>query len=277
MKKIYLTEQQLNYLIDCEVITESNILQTIFSGCNTYEEKVQRVILLAKKGIITMGLLSAITLSLLPNSTKEEQEAFKEQIEKVIPEQNKPVDNNVYANNFELSESGIDHIMSYEKKRLDAYYATNEERERGILTVGVGHKILPTDSEEIKRLKEGDKITVTQMNNLFKEDITTHVRDFQNAVKRLPKYLQNPNLYTQGFIDAAISLTFNAGQPNMMASDFFKTWKNCRIDKNTGKIRLDDYNYTVSMLKQSCIKQKGKILNGLVDRRNKEYKMASLK
>lgn len=278
MKKIYLTEQQLNYLIDCEVINESNIIQTIFSGCNTREEKIQRVFSLAKKGVITLGILSAITLMLLPNSSKQEQEQFKLEVEQVMPDTTKTiVDNNIYAKDFNISNNGIEHIMSYEKKRLDAYYATESERKRGILTIGIGHVINSNDSPEIRNLKEGDKISEETMKKLFEKDILTHINEFKKSVRLLPKHLQDPSLYTQGFIDAAISLTFNAGQPNMVSSEFYQTWKKCRIDKSTGKIKKEDYNYTVSKLKTSCITQKGKVLNGLKNRRYVEYNMAQLK
>ena len=274
----------MNYIIDRAVIEESNIIQTMFRGCDTTKSKIKRLFMLAKYGAISLTMLTIIIVSLFPNASKQEQEQLKQEVIEVMNE-NKPEgqnqtiqqDNNVYATSFNISQEGINHILQYEKKRLNAYYATESERRRGILTVGVGHVIKSTDNKELRNLKEGDKITEKHVDELFEQDIDIYVKEFLRAVNKLPKKLQNPNLYTQGFIDAAISLTYNAGLSNMMKSPFYQTWINCRIDKNTGKIMKVDYDYTVSKLKSSCVTQKGQKLNGLVKRRNIESQMAQLK
>lgn len=280
MKQIYLTEEQFNYIIDNQVLNESQIIQTVFKNCHTTQDYINRIFLLAKRGAITLGLLTFL-IHAIPNLSNTEKETVKNEVievmEEVKQQETTPIDNNLYAQTFNISQEGINHIMNYEKIRLDAYYATNAEKESGILTVGIGHKITANDVPSIRNLKEGDTITREQAQSLFSNDIQVHVKDFQRAVSTLPKRLQNASLYTQGFIDAAISITFNAGQPNMMKSNFFKTWKNCRIDKNTGKIDKSDYNYTVSMIPSSCITQKGVLLNGLVSRRQVEKNMAKLK
>lgn len=284
MRKIYLTEGQMNYIINQKVIEESNIIQTMFSGCKTAKDKFIRLKTLAKYGAISLAMLTMVIAAIFPNASKQEQEQIKNEVLEVMNEKSTEElekqavkDNNVYATSFAISQNGINHILQYEKKRLGAYYATENERKRGILTIGVGHVIKSTDCEELRRLKEGDKITEKHVDELFEQDIEIHVNEFLKAVKKLPKKLQDPNLYTQGFIDAAISLTYNAGLSNMMGSNFYQTWKNCRIDSNTGKIMKEDYNYTASMLKTSCITQKGKKLNGLVKRRNIESQMAQIK
>ena len=125
----------MNYIIDRAVIEESNIIQTMFRGCDTTKSKIKRLFMLAKYGAISLTMLTIIIVSLFPNASKQEQEQLKQEVIEVMnenkpEEQNQTIqqDNNVYATSFNISQEGINHILQYEKKRLNAYYATESER-----------------------------------------------------------------------------------------------------------------------------------------------------
>lgn len=102
-----------------------------------------------------------------------------------------------------MTQSGIDSIALFrarqkletsEGRRRDVYTDT-----RGFLTVGIGHKVLPTDG-----LKRGDIISDDQIAAFFEKDIT---RAF-NAAKAQAADLKK---YTPEFIAALTEVNFQLG------------------------------------------------------------------
>ncbi len=277
MRKIIITEEQYITYIVSEInkhdfLLESNndfskIASKFFNGCNTFEDCKRRL----KKAIVRGLLGTAVVLLLIkimPFGSKSEKDELLNEIqtEKSITY--------VGAPSFDISEEGLNHIKSYETCSLVPYYATSKERKAGKRTIGYGHVITSKDPMWLRNAKS---ITQEQADELFKKDIELYVNEYRKCINKLPKHLRNANLYTQGWIDAGISLLFNCGRKNFLESPYFITWNNCRIDHNTKQININDYNYTCSKIKKSCITQDGNELNGLVKRRNKESIMAQIK
>lgn len=290
MRKVYLTEKQyvefvLNECFNRQTLNESileegKVLSTLFNGCKTFGDYARRVIYIATTGLVVNLMVFRGIINNIPFGTPEEKQELLAHVEQTLEQRQNgsenvaPVDNVEYADSFNISQNGISHIEDYEKCNLKPYYATPSEKKRGILTIGWGHKITANDPTWLKTAKN---ITQEQANSIFTNDMKVYENEFAKIVSSLTNnQLKNPEIYPQGFIDAAISMLYNSGMGNFKSSEFFKTWNNCRIDPKTNKIRLDDYNYTISKIPQSCITQKGKVIQGLVNRRNAEFKMANV-
>lgn len=66
MKKIYLTEQQLNYILEREMINEGvmrNLYNKLFGNCTSREELLHRVINLVSAGIVSFALAVSLITS----------------------------------------------------------------------------------------------------------------------------------------------------------------------------------------------------------------------
>ena len=283
MKRVYLTEEQyigfvLNEclhhgILNESILNEGKILSTLFKGCKTFGDYARRIIYIASAGIVINVAIFRDVINNLPVGTPEQKQELLTQVENKL-ENDTPEDTTQYAQSFTISQDGIEHIKDYEKCHLEPYYATESERKRGIRTIGWGHKITRNDPEW---LIKATSITQEQADALFANDIKVFENELLRAVRGLTnKQLKNPEIYPQQFIDVVISMLYNSGLSNVKASDFYKTWNNCRIDPKTGKIRIDDYNYTISKIPNSCVTQKGSVMRGLVNRRNTEHSIANV-
>ena len=130
-------------------------------------------------------------------------------------------------------EKGLNLIKKFEGCRLKAYRCP-----AGVLTIGYGHT---------KGVKAGQVITQAQAEELLRKDIV-------NFCKKVDKYDKiyhfNENEY-----NALLSFVFNIGNLNQLTAN------GTRSKKVIGeKMKL----YT---------KAGGKTMNGLVRRRNEEYKL----
>ena len=280
MRTIYITEKQyvqyvlLEYtktgLLNESSINLKNIFQTLYRGCKTFTDFARRTVIIAGLGVISFATLYSIVDNFLP-VTPEQKEAIISQVEETVEEKEpeKKIQQRIYLN-FKISSNGIKHIEQYEKCHLRPYFATRKERAKGIRTIGWGHKITEKDP---KWLIKAESISMEQANALFTQDIKIYENEMNEVFKSLPKELQNTDLYPQGFIDACISIIYNSGRGNFKQSPVFQTLAKCRIEKD-GTINHDDFIYTCSKIKESCITQDGQILDGLVKRRNVESLMA---
>lgn len=130
------------------------------------------------------------------------------------------------------SANGRDLIKKYEGLRTTAYRCS-----AGVLTIGYGHT---------KGVKEGMKITKAQAESLLSQDLAVAEQAVNLYVKR---YNLNQNEY-----DALVSFTFNLGAGNLHKL----LNKGLRTKKQIADKMLE-YN-----------KAGGKVLSGLVKRRNDE-------
>ena len=276
MRNIYLTEEQY---VNCVLFEYSKfgeineakfdirkLVQTLYKGCKTFGDYARRTTYIASAGIISLTLLYSIINKCLPVDEMQKQVLIAQVEQTPQTDEKKEVINL----NFKISENGLEHIKQYEKCKLKPYFATKKEKEKGIKTIGWGHKIVSTDPTW---LKKAESITQAQADELFKQDIQLYENELKEVFKVLPKYLQNVDLYPQGFIDACISIIYNSGRKNLKLSPFFQALSRCRIDKD-GNINKSDYIFVCAKIKESCIKQEGVVVNGLVRRRNTESLMA---
>ena len=138
----------------------------------------------------------------------------------------------------------VNFLKDSEGYRDKGYAATDDERERGIVTVGYG--------STGRGIKEGQKITKAQADQFLKEDIETA----RKAVKKLVKVPLNINQE-----NALISLLFNVGEGSFSKSNALKAL-------NAGDI--DEFVYQAFDPKAGFVFQGKNILPGLVNRRQKE-------
>lgn len=137
---------------------------------------------------------------------------------------------------MQISDRGLDLIKSFEGMRLKAYKAVPTEQ---YYTIGYGHYS--------SKVKPDMVITEEQAEEYLRKDLAVA----ENAVKNLPQYRS----MTQGQYDALVSFTYNCGQGNLK-----KLCNGRSLDTIGKKITL--YN-----------KAGGKVLNGLVRRREAEQKL----
>ena len=137
-----------------------------------------------------------------------------------------------------LSQSGLNHIKSHEGLRTTAY-----RDPVGVLTIGYGH----TGPD----VKPGQKITEAQAEALLRKDVAWA----ENAVR---KNVKVP--LTQGQFDALTSFTFNCGAGALQKSTLLK------------KLNAGDYAGAQAEFGK-WVHGGGKVLPGLVRRRNEEAQM----
>jgi lysozyme len=138
----------------------------------------------------------------------------------------------------------VNFLKDSEAYRDKGYAATDDERKRGIITVGYG--------STGRGVKEGQKITKAEADKFLKEDIETA----RKAVKKLVKVPLNINQE-----NALISLLFNVGEGSFSKSNALKAL-------NAGDI--DEFVYQAFDPKAGFVFQGKSILPGLVNRRQKE-------
>jgi len=154
---------------------------------------------------------------------------------------------------MKISSNGINFIKNEECKKdaegkiicpLQAYPATPQEEKEGIYTIGYGN----TFYSDGKKVKKSDKITQQQADELFANTI----HEFES---KLQPMLTMP--LTQNQYDAIVSLVYNIGLSAFVNSTILK-------DLHAGNYNKAAMDFT------SWIYQHGKVLHGLVDRRNRE-------
>lgn len=137
---------------------------------------------------------------------------------------------------MKISESGLNLIKIFEGCKLQAYKDPG-----GIWTIGYGHT---------NGVYQGCKITREVAEEFLKQDL-------HNAEKYVGAY-DHIYHFTQPQFDALVSFTYNAGAGNLKKL----------LSSGTKPIELVKKD-----LLNCCVRSKGKLLNGLVRRRNAEYNL----
>lgn len=258
----------------------------IFKDCRTYQEKKDKLIHLIKSGMITLGTAMALISIITPNKAAQEQ--IKQEVVEVSTGAKKSsqiedievkpsFDKNVeFAKQWKMSKDGKEHIKKYETFSPTPYFATANDKEKNIRTIGYGHVIKEKDPEWLKNAKS---ITKEEALDIFNKDVSFFENYFENnIVPRLNKNLQTPEAFPQVMIDMAISMMYNSGNGNFKKESinpFYTRLKNCRLDKDTDKIDKTDYDFTIAAIPNSLIYHNGEIMKGLQNRRQTEYKIAA--
>lgn len=138
-----------------------------------------------------------------------------------------------------LSEKGLDLIKSFETLRLTAYAATEDERKRGIWSLGYGHT---------KEVKEFNTCSIQQANEWLLEDCAEAINCVNNYVT---------SGINQNQFDALISLVFNIGTGNFKESTLLKKLNEGAFSESAEQFLRWDH-------------QNGKVLPGLTRRRESE-------
>ncbi|OTG94981.1 lysozyme [Acinetobacter sp. ANC 3832] len=146
------------------------------------------------------------------------------------------------GNNKTVSKSGVDIICGFEGKELKAY-----DDGVGVWTIGFGTTIYP---DGIK-VKKGDVCTLEQAKSYMAHDL----KKFEQTVNTAVVVPLNQNQF-----DALVSLTYNIGQTAFKDSTLLK------------KLNAGDYLGAAAQF-NVWNKVKGKIVQGLVNRRAKERKL----
>ena len=142
----------------------------------------------------------------------------------------------------EVSINAINLIKGSEEFRSVAYAATEFERQKGIWTIAWGHT---------KNVKEHDTCTIQQGDGWLLQDINECLEDIDACV------IVELN---QGQLDALVSWVFNFGRDHLKESTLLH------------KLNQGDYAGAAEELPK-WIHQNGKVLPGLVIRREKERKL----
>lgn len=150
---------------------------------------------------------------------------------------------------MKLSPNGFLLIAEFEGLRLSPYYATAEEKAKGIVTIGYGSTFYPNGT----KVKIADPpITKTKAMELLQ--ITAN--SFAEKVNDLIKKEVNQNQF-----DALVSLAYNIGIGAFKVSSVLRLVNSNPNDPNIK-------NWFLAWNKQA-----GKILSGLTARREKEVKL----
>jgi GH24 family phage-related lysozyme (muramidase) len=140
-----------------------------------------------------------------------------------------------------LSQKGLDLIKQFEGLRLEAYKALKTEK---YWTIGYGHY-----GEDVK---EGQKITKTQAENLLKQDVKRFEHGVHDAI-RVDDLNQNQ-------YDALVSFAYNVG-----VSAFKKSTLVEKINKKDFEGASKEF--------ARWNKSGGKVIQGLINRRVKEKEL----
>jgi len=142
-----------------------------------------------------------------------------------------------------INEAGKELIKSYEGLRLKSYKCS-----AGKDSIGFGS----TFYEDGRPVKPGDTITLERANKLFDFIISK----FTNKVKGLVKSEINENQ-----LSALVSFAYNCGIANLMNSTLLK------------KVNANPNDPTIADEFKKWTKAGGKVLQGLVKRREAEAKL----
>ena len=140
-----------------------------------------------------------------------------------------------------MTEEGISLIKKYEGCRLTAYKCP-----AGVWTIGYGN----TFYENGSTVKPGDKITQERADQLFRNILE---KKFVEPIRKLIVSDVNDNMFS-----AIVSFTYNVGRGNLKSSTLLK------------KVNANPYDQTISLEFKKWVKSAGKVLPGLVRRRESE-------
>ena len=149
---------------------------------------------------------------------------------------------------MKLNQNGYNLIKQFEGLRLDAYAATESEKQRNIWTIGFGN----ITYENGTKVKKGDKITQQRAEELFKYFADRFASNIDTKVT-VP--------ITQNQFNAIVSLAYNIGLGNFQKSTLLK-----KLNRNPNDKTIKD-----EFLK--WINAGGRKLQGLVNRRKKEIEV----
>ena len=111
---------------------------------------------------------------------------------------------------YSVSNKGKEFIKENEKCVLTAYWDSNG------YSIGYGH--------HGSDVRKGMKISKTQANKYFNNDIAT----VNAAINRLIDNLPIKHKFSQGFIDGLGDLIYNCGEGGVKTSEFYKRLMRCR-------------------------------------------------
>ena len=154
-------------------------------------------------------------------------------------------------------ESFVDHIYDAKvgKKQIRKQDLMDMSKD---LTIGYGHKLT---KEERKAWSFNKKISKEEAYKLFKQDFKEQERLVNVELKKLHYY--DYVQFSQGFIDAIMSITFNMGVGNLRGtktrqqSEFWRRLNACRISKD--KVDRSDVYYTISQIRHQNITERGHV------------------
>ena len=144
----------------------------------------------------------------------------------------------VNAATYKMSNTGYEYIKGYETCSLKKY------KDSKGYSIGWGHFIKPGESY--------NKISQKEADNLFIKDIQW----VNSAINRLLKPIKGAK-FSQNFIDGLGDLIYNCGEAGVKNSVFYKRLLACRVDKKTGKINQNDFNFTVAAVKNTHVYEPG--------------------
>lgn len=140
-----------------------------------------------------------------------------------------------------MTEEGISLIKKYEGCKLTAYKCP-----AGVWTIGYGN----TFYEDGSTVKPGDKITQERADQLFRNILE---KKFLEPIRKLIVSDINDNMFS-----AIVSFTYNVGIGNLKSSTLLK------------KVNANPNDQTISLEFKKWVKSAGKVLPGLVRRRESE-------
>lgn len=140
-----------------------------------------------------------------------------------------------------MTEEGISLIKKYEGCKLTAYKCP-----AGVWTIGYGN----TFYEDGSTVKPGDKITQERADQLFRNILE---KKFLEPIRKLIVSDINDNMFS-----AIVSFTYNVGIGNLKSSTLLK------------KVNANPNDQSISLEFKKWVKSAGKVLPGLVRRRESE-------
>ena len=140
-----------------------------------------------------------------------------------------------------MTEEGISLIKKYEGCKLTAYKCP-----AGVWTIGYGN----TFYEDGSTVKPGDKITQERADQLFRNILE---KKFVEPIRKLIVSNVNDNMFS-----AIVSFTYNVGIGNLKSSTLLK------------KVNANPNDQTIALEFKKWVKSAGKVLSGLVRRRESE-------
>ena len=158
-----------------------------------------------------------------------------------------------------VSDKGIKELIKSEGVRTQVYddrggkTVSSYQQVQGYPTIGVGHRIMPNEEPNFSKYLRGkSKMSENEVFSLLKKDLPKYSEPVRKRIKKP---------VTQAMFDALVSLAYNAG-PNASS-----------VKKAIAKINEEDYNAAAQAILNGPTKSKGRVLQGLVKRRQKEYQM----
>lgn len=145
-----------------------------------------------------------------------------------------------------LDTNGINLIAEFEGLSLVPYYATAEEKAKGIVTIGYGNTFYPN----------GTKVKITDK-PITKAQALEYLKYVADSFASKVDDLVIPNI-TQNQFNALVSIAYNIGLGAFKISTLIK-----KVNANPNDPAINN-----EFLKWN--KQAGKVLNGLTRRRIKE-------